>query len=374
MFRSFGKENRYIELCRSAQICTLCERLCDRNKVLSLKNGDINSKVLFIAEAPGRLGADRTMIPLYGDRTGDNFEILLGNIGWSRQNIFITNSVLCNPREKKGNNAPPTVKEIFNCSPYLEMTIRIINPDVIVTLGQKALLALKYISNHNVELKSHVATEVMWDDFILFPMYHPGPRALIHRSLTKQRSDYIKLSKIVDAKKGIKAKKKVKAIYKEFTKFHQLTKVITQHLGKISYFKLGKLMYLVDYKSIETIGCSVTNSIYLRREDGPWSPDLQEMVRHLDKYEILMSYNRKIPFVEPGPVDRFDIQISDEEFKIIYDVIEKYGSMTNANIKTAAYLTKPMKYILYQEKTGKKMTNKPVINRNKYIYQLEGEE
>ena len=46
-----------------------------RRKVFSEANGNIDSKALFIAEAPGRLGADKTGIPLYGDRTGDNFEL-----------------------------------------------------------------------------------------------------------------------------------------------------------------------------------------------------------------------------------------------------------------------------------------------------------
>ena len=63
--------------------------------------------MLFVAEAPGRLGADRTGIPLYGDRTGENFQTLLGNIGWKREQVFITNAVLCNPKQETGITAPP---------------------------------------------------------------------------------------------------------------------------------------------------------------------------------------------------------------------------------------------------------------------------
>jgi DNA polymerase len=114
--------------------------MCNRKKVLSAKNGNLNSKVLFIAEAPGRLGAERTNTPLYGDKTGDNFEKLLGSIGWKRDDVFITNSVLCNPQKNSRNNrsvnAQPNCEELKNCNEYLEKTIKIINPDVIITLGE----------------------------------------------------------------------------------------------------------------------------------------------------------------------------------------------------------------------------------------------
>ena len=86
-YPSFGKATRFNDLVASVQHCDLCLRLCSRRKVLSQANGSIDAKVLFIAEAPGRLGADRTGVPLHGDRTGENFETLLGNIGWQRESV-----------------------------------------------------------------------------------------------------------------------------------------------------------------------------------------------------------------------------------------------------------------------------------------------
>ena len=79
-FQSFTKYNRFKDLVQSVQNCNLCPQMQCRRKVFSDANGCIDSKVLFIAEAPGRLGADQTGIPLCGDKTGDNFEHLLGNI------------------------------------------------------------------------------------------------------------------------------------------------------------------------------------------------------------------------------------------------------------------------------------------------------
>ncbi len=84
-FQSFTKFVRFEALVQSIQNCNLCPRMQCRRKVFSEANGNLNSKVLFIAEAPGRLGADHTGIPLHGDKTGDNFETLLQSVNWDRK-------------------------------------------------------------------------------------------------------------------------------------------------------------------------------------------------------------------------------------------------------------------------------------------------
>ena len=150
LFQDYHQNMRFEDLIQSVQHCDLCDRLACRNKILSEANGNIKSKVLFIAEAPGRLGADRTGIPLFGDCTGNNFEAFLSSIGWNRENVFITNAVLCNPRQENGNNATPTNEEVENCSVYLEMAISLVDPDVIVPLGLTALSALNMIRPHNI--------------------------------------------------------------------------------------------------------------------------------------------------------------------------------------------------------------------------------
>ena len=146
----------------------------------------------------------------YGDRTGNNFELFLGNIGWHREDVFITNAVLCNPQNESGNNGTPTSEEIDNCSVYLEMTISLVDPEVIVPLGQAALTALNLISQHDIQLARDVAKPKSWLNRIVFPLYHPGPRAILHRSQITQRSDYILLKKFVDPKMGIKIKEQKK--------------------------------------------------------------------------------------------------------------------------------------------------------------------
>jgi uracil-DNA glycosylase family 4 len=159
----------------------------------------VDSPVMFIAEAPGRFGADRTSIPIHGDPTGNNFERLLAEVGWTRDDVFVTNCVLCNPRDEKGNNRTPTTEEIHNCSFHLDQQIRLVDPLVIVTLGASALAAISSIYPHGLTLSQAVASPREWNGKILFPMYHQSPRAMIHRGYSQQLNDFKKLKALVDS-------------------------------------------------------------------------------------------------------------------------------------------------------------------------------
>jgi uracil-DNA glycosylase family 4 len=230
-----SKEDKFNTLLDSVEKCNLCQRLNNRKKILSNENGNINSKVLFVAEAPGRLGAECCGIPLYGDKTGDNFDLLLNNIGWKRDQIFITNSILCNPQDENGNNSSPNKNEIKNCNYFLNMIIELLDPIVIVTLGVKALEALKLIKNHNYDLKNNVAQLIPWNNRKLFPLYHMGPRALIHRNIIKQRGDFISLSNIIDPEYGIKEHKKI-VTQKRDDNVVNIIKYIIKTFSEISFF------------------------------------------------------------------------------------------------------------------------------------------
>src|SRR6185503_17212504 len=105
------KGKAFNQLVKEATQCTRCERMCARQAVLSHLNGPLDARVMFIAEAPGRNGADRTRIPFSGDASSVNFEALMAAIKLTRAEIFITNSVLCSPRKPSGANDKPTRAE-----------------------------------------------------------------------------------------------------------------------------------------------------------------------------------------------------------------------------------------------------------------------
>lgn len=369
LFKSFSKEVRLTALADAVKHCTICPRMSARTRVLSSANGNLNSKVVFIAEAPGRLGADRTAIPLYGDRTGDNFETLLKTIGWRREDVFISNAILCNPRNEDGNNGTPTPIEVQNCARLLKMTIELLQPELIIPLGAVALRSLDLIAPHGLTLKENVATINPWRNTFIFPMYHPAPRAMLHRSFANQTADFMKLSKLVNPTTGLKTRNHYTttrhphtAQTKNFSVVRQIICLLVNNLPSISFFKLMKLLYLVDFTSHKSCGQTITGLSYVREEQGPWTPVLKDFVSLLDGFEIRKRIKGQHLILEPGGIKRFRIDLPEENLEIISTVINKYREYDNTQIKTAVYLTSPMRTILRQEKLGTPMRGKVVLS------------
>ncbi|HEU4714124.1 MAG TPA: uracil-DNA glycosylase [Pyrinomonadaceae bacterium] len=189
------------ELVAEAASCTQCPAMCGRSAVLSELNGSPEARVMFIGEAPGRKGADRTRIPFSGDQSGANFDRYLKSIDLKREEIFITSAALCNPRAESGANRRPSQKELANCSRFLQRTIELVDPRVIVTLGSVALEALKRIQYHELNLKESAAQVHSWNDRVLVPIYHPSPQVLAsHRREAEQLQDYQVVAKAVRTK------------------------------------------------------------------------------------------------------------------------------------------------------------------------------
>ena len=185
------QQQLFDNLINEAANCTRCPAMCGRSAVLSNLNGSLDARIMFIGEAPGRKGADRTRIPFSGDQSGANFDRFLTSINLPREQIFITSAALCNPRTDSGANRKPTQKELANCTDFLRRTIELVAPRVIVTLGSVALDALKRIQYHQLNLKESAAQIHSWRDRVLVPIYHPSPQVLAsHRREAQQLRDY----------------------------------------------------------------------------------------------------------------------------------------------------------------------------------------
>ena len=193
-----SKTEVFKELVSDAASCTRCPAMCGRTAVLSGLNGSPDARVMFVGEAPGRKGADRTRVPFSGDQSGANLDRFLSSISLKREEIFITSAALCNPRSDSGANRKPTQKELQNCSGFLRRTIELIDPRVIVTLGSVALEALKRIQYHELSLKESAARIHSWNDRVLVPIYHPSPQVLAsHRREAEQLKDYQVVANVI---------------------------------------------------------------------------------------------------------------------------------------------------------------------------------
>jgi uracil-DNA glycosylase family 4 len=161
-----------------------------RRRALGFENGPLRARILFVAEAPGRLGTDRTGVPLTGDKSGRNFARLLEAAAIDRSTVFVTNAVLCNPRSTRNTNRPPSRAEVTNCSAYLRAQLTLVGAPIVVSLGAIALQALALFEPHGLTLRTHVAQVAHLHNSLLVPLYHPGPRAMLNRPFAQQVEDY----------------------------------------------------------------------------------------------------------------------------------------------------------------------------------------
>jgi DNA polymerase len=167
--------------------------------VLSEANGPVDADVMFVAEAPGRLGAARTGIPLTADASGRRFDAFLVVAGLCRERVFVTNAVLCLPVTPGGLNRRPTRGEVRNCKRFLSDQIRFVSTKRIVTLGAVALEALAMIEPHELVLARDVGRHVPWRGRTLVPLYHPSIQSTLHRPHDQQLEDWRELGRLVRA-------------------------------------------------------------------------------------------------------------------------------------------------------------------------------
>jgi DNA polymerase len=95
--------------------------------------GDPNSPVVFVGEAPGE-EEDKLKRPFVG-KAGQYLNSKLEQVGLKREKVYITNVVKSRP---PGNRAP-TKEEMSSCLSYLRKEIEIINPKLLVCLGATAM-------------------------------------------------------------------------------------------------------------------------------------------------------------------------------------------------------------------------------------------
>jgi uracil-DNA glycosylase family 4 len=325
--------------------------MCDSARVLGHSAGSLDAKIMFIGEAPGRLGADQTQIPFHGDVAGGNFEDFLQNAGIHRADIFVTNAVLCNPRDAKGNNSTPLPSEIVNCADHLRSQIDLVNPDIVVTLGAVALKAVAAVSKHGLELSKHVRSAHAWYGRELIPLYHPGQRALIHRSRANQRSDYQFVAERMK-RVGRKERRSYGITPDELV---MTCRYLLDKKGELSYFELHKFAYLMEYLHVRETGRRLSDAHFLRQKDGPYCIELQiDKLRRADPSISLRKIGERL-LIRKAPASNSlfggDSALPIRLTKLADEVLARYSYKTEADLKRAVYLTAPMRLILRREKS-----------------------
>ena len=151
-------------LYKEYQSCLNCE-LGGTRKNLVFGNGSSESKIMFIGEGPGA-DEDETGNPFVG-RAGKLLTKMINSIGIERQDVYITNIVKCRPPQ----NRNPYEIEISSCSPILEKQIEIVDPKLIVTLGNFPAKTL--IPNIPGITKIH-GQIFQFENRTMLPTFHPS--------------------------------------------------------------------------------------------------------------------------------------------------------------------------------------------------------
>ena len=147
--------------CLSCAACPLCS--ARTNVVFGAGNPD--SKILFVGEGPGE-NEDLQGEPFVG-KAGQLLDLILELTGFSRQNVYICNTVKCRPPQ----NRDPSPAERSACRKWLDAQLETINPEIIVCLGRIA--AQELISPDFKITKEHGE----WFDFAgkrIMATYHPS--------------------------------------------------------------------------------------------------------------------------------------------------------------------------------------------------------
>jgi DNA polymerase len=163
------------------QSCARCPALVANRQRIIHGYGDPGARIVFIGEAPGRHGADRTGVPFSGDKSGRVLQRMLIDLGLSgdpqpseqpQLRCFVTNIVRCCPPA----NRTPTPREQANCAAFLAAELDAIDPRLIVPIGLPALQAVarRYLDQIPRTIRPLHGIPIYTAERIIVPLIHPS--------------------------------------------------------------------------------------------------------------------------------------------------------------------------------------------------------
>lgn len=160
-------------------VCTRC-RLHQTRTLAVPGEGTAATEVILVGEGPG-FNEDRQGRPFVG-QAGALLTELLASVGWSRQEVFITNVVKCRPPE----NRDPEPDEIAACAPFLTRQLEALDPALVVTLGRFSMARFSPGSRigqvHGTFKPADAGSGAR--SALTFAMYHPA--AALHQGSLKE--------------------------------------------------------------------------------------------------------------------------------------------------------------------------------------------
>jgi uracil-DNA glycosylase len=182
------------QVAAEAATCTRCDLHRSRTQVV-FGQGDPHADLMFVGEAPG-FHEDRQGLPFVGP-SGQLLNRLLGDIGLRREDVYICNVVKSRPPR----NRDPQPEEIAACRPWLDAQIRLVDPKVVVTLGNFAAKTLLETTTGITRLRGRTFP---FQGRVLLPTFHPaaalhaeGRRSAGPSPLEAMEEDFQTLAKLL---------------------------------------------------------------------------------------------------------------------------------------------------------------------------------
>jgi len=152
------------EAAHEASACTKCRLSVGRTQVV-FGTGNADADLMFIGEGPGYY-EDKQGEPFVG-AAGQLLNRMLEEIGVRRADVRITNVILCRPP----GNRDPMPDEVETCTPWLREQIMLVDPRVIVTLGN---FATRFMLDKPLSISRVRGQRFPLEGRTVIPTFHPA--------------------------------------------------------------------------------------------------------------------------------------------------------------------------------------------------------
>jgi DNA polymerase len=162
-----------------------CPQLAATRTTVVFGSGNADADLMFVGEAPGR-HEDLQGVPFVG-QAGRLLDQLLGEIGMTRADVFVSNVLRCRPP----GNRDPHPAEIDACQDYLFRQVELIEPRVICTLGNFATKLLRGDPTGITRLRGRPEVRVVGPRAVrLYPIFHPAAALYTPANVEVLRADF----------------------------------------------------------------------------------------------------------------------------------------------------------------------------------------
>lgn len=147
------------------QQCHLCDLSKHRHRVLS-GFGNLHADVMFIDGSPSMVEDESGNS--FSGRSGTSLQKMIENVlGLNINDIYLTHALKCRP----SHHHTILESELSSCKPYLLKQIELVNPKIIVTLGELAYTSLVKNADSFENIRGQ---KIPYENKTLVPIYHPS--------------------------------------------------------------------------------------------------------------------------------------------------------------------------------------------------------